>query len=104
MEPDFNLLKKLNARGIIVTSRSDKDKFDFVSRFFAPGAGIDEDPVTGSAYCRLGPYWAARLNKDELMAYQASQRGGFVKVKVNNDRVILVGQAVTVLSGELLFW
>lgn len=102
MEPNFSLLKKLNARGVIVTSRPKTGNYDFVSRFFAPASGIDEDPVTGSAHCCLGLYWKAKLNKDEFIAYQASERGGFVKVRVNNDRVILGGQAVTVLSGELL--
>ncbi|MTI86107.1 MAG: PhzF family phenazine biosynthesis protein [Firmicutes bacterium] len=101
IQPDFNLLKKLNIRGIMVTSQLDADKYDFVSRFFAPGVGVDEDPVTGSAHCCLGPYWKERLNKDEFMAYQASERGGFLKVRVNGERVILGGQAVTVLCGEL---
>ena len=84
---------------IIVTSRS--QEYDFVSRFFAPGSGIDEDPVTGSAHCALGPYWAARMGKTEFTAYQASPRGGIVKVRLVGDRVKLAGQAVTVLRGEL---
>ena len=102
LEPDFFLLEKITERGIIVTSLSTSSKYDFVSRFFAPAAGIDEDPVTGSAHCCLGPFWKDRLHKSDFIAYQASPRGGFVKVKVRGDRVILGGQAVTVLKGELV--
>ena len=87
-------------RGIIVTSHS-AGQYDFVSRFFAPAAGIAEDPVTGSAHCCLGPYWAERLGKTELLAYQASARGGEVWVRVEGDRVLLGGKAVTVMRGEL---
>jgi len=100
--PDFSALKKVGARGIIVTARASSAGFDFVSRFFAPGSGIDEDPVTGSSHCALGPYWAARLGKAEFTAYQASARGGVVRVRVNGDRVIIGGQAVTVMRAELL--
>jgi len=100
--PDFSALKKVAARGIIVTARASTAGFDFVSRFFAPAVGVDEDPVTGSAHCALAPYWAARLGKTELTAYQASARGGVVRVKANGDRVILGGQAVTVMRAELL--
>jgi len=102
LQPDFGALRKLPVRGIIVTARSDTPEFDFLSRFFAPGAGIDEDPVTGSAHCCLGPYWSRRLAKAELRAYQASARGGVVRVRCAADRVHLGGQAVTVLRGELL--
>jgi PhzF family phenazine biosynthesis protein len=102
LKPDFNLLKETKARGVIVTARSEGGKFDFVSRFFAPGAGIDEDPVTGSAHCVLGPYWAKHLGKTEFLAFQASQRGGVVKVRLEGDRVKLGGQAVTVMRGELV--
>ena len=102
LAPDFNALRRLQVRGIIVTSRADPGDFDFVSRFFAPGSGIDEDPVTGSAHCALGPFWQGRLGKDDLLAYQASPRGGVVRVSVRGERVGLGGQAVTVLSGELL--
>jgi predicted PhzF superfamily epimerase YddE/YHI9 len=102
LEPDFTLLKRTKARGIIVTARAESGEFDFVSRFFAPGAGIDEDPVTGSAHCVLGPYWAKQLGKTELMGYQASARGGVVKVRLVENRVKLGGQAVTVMRGELL--
>jgi PhzF family phenazine biosynthesis protein len=89
-------------RGVIVTARPSSTEFDFVSRFFAPAAGVDEDPVTGSAHCALGPYWAERLGKSEFTAYQASARGGVVRVRLNGNRVIIAGQAVTVLRGELL--
>lgn len=102
LAPDFNLLKQTKARGVMVTARSEGGEFDFVSRFFAPGSGIDEDPVTGSSHCVLGPYWAKQLGKTELVAYQASARGGVVKVRVLGNRVKLVGQAVTVMRGELV--
>jgi predicted PhzF superfamily epimerase YddE/YHI9 len=100
LKPDFTLLGKLPVRGVIVTSRA--ADYDFVSRFFAPTYGINEDPVTGSAHCCLGPFWRSRLNKTEFLAYQASARGGIVRVKVTGDRVQLGGQAVTVLRGDLL--
>jgi PhzF family phenazine biosynthesis protein len=99
--PQHNLLRQLPVRGVIVTTQA-SGEFDFVSRFFAPGSGIDEDPVTGSAHCALAPFWAARLGKTEMTGYQASARGGVVKVRLEGDRVVLMGQAVTVLRGELL--
>lgn len=102
LQPDFRKLGALPARGIMITSPADSADFDFVSRFFAPAAGIDEDPVTGSAHCCLGPYWSLRLNKKELVAYQASSRGGVVHVRVGEERVYLGGQAVTVLRGQLV--
>jgi PhzF family phenazine biosynthesis protein len=102
MNPDFGLLGQIPARGFIVTSRAASSAYDFVSRFFAPRAGINEDPVTGSAHCCLGPFWSPRLGKHELVAYQASARGGLVGVRVGGARVHLGGQAVTVLRGELL--
>lgn len=102
LKPNHSLLSELGARGVIVTARAQTGEFDFVSRFFAPGSGIDEDPVTGSAHCCLAPYWAKRLGKTEFVAYQASARGGVVRVRINGDRVILGGQAVTVLRGELV--
>lgn len=102
IKPDIGLLQNMAARGVIVTSLADSDKYDFVSRFFAPNAGVNEDPVTGSAHCCLSPFWSERLGKDELVGYQASARGGVVKVRYTGDRVILGGQAVTVLRGELL--
>jgi PhzF family phenazine biosynthesis protein len=103
MAPDFSQLKRTEARGVVVTARAKRREYDFVSRFFAPGAGIDEDPVTGSAHCVLGPYWAKHLGKAEFVAYQASQRGGVVKVRLAGDRVKLGGQAVTVMRGELIW-
>jgi PhzF family phenazine biosynthesis protein len=101
LAPDHSSLRKLPVRGVIVTARSCTPEFDFVSRFFAPGSGIDEDPVTGSAHTALGPYWAGILGKTELTAFQASARGGVVKVRVAGGRVKLGGQAVTVMTGEL---
>lgn len=102
IKPNFDLLKKVPSRGIIVTSRADTGKYDFVSRFFAPAIGVDEDPVTGSAHCCLGPYWKSRLNKSQFEAFQLSERGGVVRVEVKSDRVILSGQAVTVIEGEII--
>jgi predicted PhzF superfamily epimerase YddE/YHI9 len=101
LKPDMGVLKEIPARGVIVTSSSGSAEFDFVSRFFAPGSGIPEDPVTGSAHCTLGPFWAERLGKAALTGFQASSRGGVVKVRVGDNRVCLMGRAVTVLSGEL---
>jgi PhzF family phenazine biosynthesis protein len=101
LTPDMPKLAALPVRGVMVTSRSDDPAYDFVSRFFAPGSGIAEDPVTGSAHCALGPFWMARLGKAQLLGYQASARGGAVRVRVEGDRVRLGGQAVTVLRGEL---
>jgi PhzF family phenazine biosynthesis protein len=102
LKPNHSLLSELGVRGVIVTARSEAADFDFVSRFFAPGSGINEDPVTGSAHCCLAPYWAKRLGKTEFLAYQASARGGVVRVRLNGERVILGGQAVTMLRGELV--
>jgi PhzF family phenazine biosynthesis protein len=101
LNPDHAQLRKIEVRGVIVTSRATGTYADFVSRFFAPGSGINEDPVTGSAHCCLTPYWSAKLGKDEMTAYQASPRGGYVYVQLAGDRVKLRGQAVTVLRGEL---
>ena len=101
LTPDHLALKAIDARGIIVTARGD-DEFDFVSRFFAPRHRIDEDPVTGSAHCVLGPYWGERLGKESMTAYQASERGGVVRVTLAGERVGLAGQAVTVMEGTLL--
>ena len=102
IKPDFSLLMSVAARGVIVTSLADSDEYNFVSRFFAPNVGVYEDPVTGSAHCCLSPFWSERLGKDELVGYQASARGGVVKVRYAGDRVYLGGQAVTVLRGELV--
>lgn len=101
LKPDFAKLSTIGLRGAIVTARSDDAKFDFISRFFAPGSGIMEDPVTGSAHCCLGPYWAEILGKSELVGLQASQRTGVVHVRCLGERVKLGGQAVTVLRGEI---
>jgi PhzF family phenazine biosynthesis protein len=102
LQPDFRQLAKIAARGTIVTAISDMPGVDFTSRFFAPSHGIDEDPVTGSAHCALAPYWAKQLGKDRMVGFQASERGGTVHVEVNGDRVILGGQAVPVMKGELV--
>lgn len=102
ISPDFARLKDIPMRGVIVTSTSDDSRFDFVSRYFAPAAGIDEDPVTGAAHCCLGPYWSERLGRNEMTAFQASKRGGTVYVRVAGNRVILSGYAVTVLDGTLI--
>lgn len=100
-QPDFSLLYTVPVRGVIVTSADESGQYDFVSRFFAPGSGIDEDPVTGSAHCCLAPFWAGRLGKDAFHAFQASARGGDVRARLAGDRVLLQGQAVTVLRAEL---
>jgi len=102
VKPDFTALREVEVRGVIVTARASEAGFDFVSRFFAPAVGVDEDPVTGSAHCALAPYWAERLGKLDMTAHQVSARGGVVRVKLRGDRVILGGQAVTVMTGELL--
>jgi len=101
LSPDHALLRRIPVRGVIVTSRASTAGYDFVSRFFAPGSGVDEDPVTGSAHCALTPFWATRLNRTEMTAYQASPRGGIVRVRLDGDRVRMSGRAVTVLRGEL---
>jgi PhzF family phenazine biosynthesis protein len=102
LQPDFGALRRLPVRGLIVTARADGGDHHFVSRFFAPAVGVDEDPVTGSAHCCLGPYWSARLGLPEVVGYQASARGGVVRVRPKGDRVLLIGQAVTVMRGELV--
>jgi PhzF family phenazine biosynthesis protein len=101
LAPDFRTLATI-ARGVIITAASDDNRFDFLSRFFAPAAGIDEDPVTGSAHCALAPYWSERLSKEKLTGYQASKRGGTVYVQLKGDRVLLAGHAVTIARGKLL--
>ncbi len=101
LRPDFRRLAKIPTRGVIVTAASDDPRYDFISRFFAPAAGVDEDPVTGSAHCALGPFWSQRLGKPRVVGYQASQRGGVVRVEPRGMRVTLAGQAVTVLRGSL---
>ena len=101
LKPDMRLLASLPVRGVIVTATSDDPRFDFISRFFAPGVGVDEDPVTGSAHCCLAPYWSQKLGKSEMVGFQASGRGGAVRVKIRGNRVAIGGQAVTVVSGRL---
>lgn len=101
LEPDFSLLATLPVQGVIATSRAESGEFDFISRYFAPAIGIDEDPVTGAAHCALGPYWQEQLGKSQFLAYQASARGGVIKVRCEGERVYLSGQAVTVMRGEL---
>jgi PhzF family phenazine biosynthesis protein len=101
LKPDHGVLRHLPVRGVIVTARGTAD-YDFISRFFAPGSGVDEDPVTGSSHCCLTPYWSERLGKTEMNAYQASPRGGAIRVRLDGDRVKLAGHAVTILRGELL--
>ncbi len=100
LHPDLAALAAMPARGVIVTARGVAG-FDFVSRFFAPAAGVPEDPVTGSAHCTLAPYWSVKLRRDALRAWQASARGGEVRLKMAGDRVWLGGSAVTVWRGHL---
>lgn len=100
--PDFARLATLPARGVIVTARAADPRFDFVSRFFAPAVGVDEDPVTGSAHCMLAVHWGRKLARRELRAFQASSRGGTLDLRWEDDRVFLAGQAVTVVQGELV--
>jgi PhzF family phenazine biosynthesis protein len=102
LAPDVRALSGIDARGIIVTAASDDARYDFVSRFFGPRVGVDEDPVTGSAHTALGPFWAERLGRTQLTGYQASRRGGVVGVHVRDGRVDLRGHAVTVLHGALV--
>jgi len=102
VRPDFRRLGRIPARGVIVTSRSTTPGCDFVSRYFAPAFGIDEDPVTGSTHCCLADFWSRRLGRDRFVARQLSARGGTLKVRLDGDRVRLGGQAVTVLRGELM--
>jgi PhzF family phenazine biosynthesis protein len=100
VRPDFRALGSVVAH-VGVTAASDDDRYDFVSRYFAPGAGIDEDPVTGSAHCVLAPYWAERFGRAELTGCQASARGGVVHTRLVDDRVMLTGDAVTVWRGSI---
>lgn len=102
LRPDVARLTSVPVRGLIATAQATTPGFDFVSRFFAPNAGVPEDPVTGSAHCCLGPYWRERLDRSEMVAYQASERGGVVRVRVEGSRVFLMGRAVTTLRSELL--
>lgn len=101
LAPDMPGLSRVPARGIVITAPGDEAGVDFISRFFGPSSGVPEDPVTGSAHCALAPYWAARLGRTHLTGYQASPRGGSVRVELRGDRVRLLGKAVTVLRGQL---
>ena len=101
VSPSFETLMGLEKFGTIATAQS-KGDYDFISRFFAPSKGINEDPVTGSAHCALAPYWMERTGKNNFTAYQASERGGVIKLKVEGARVLLRGSAVTITEGELL--
>jgi PhzF family phenazine biosynthesis protein len=102
IQPDFQQMRLLPVKSMIVTSTGDLE-YDFISRFFAPGFGIDEDPVTGAAHCCLAPFWRYKLQKDTFLAYQASQRGGILRVTYSGgNRVFLSGQAITLIRGELL--
>ncbi len=102
LSPDMARLKSVDMRGVIVTSQSRSAPYDFVSRFFAPAVGVDEDPVTGSAHCCLGPYWGAKLGKTEMLASQVSARGGILRVKLRGERTLISGQAVTVTAGRIV--
>ncbi len=103
LTPDISKLKEIDCSSIIVTaSGNEGDEYDFVSRVFAPRDGIDEDPVTGSAHCKLAPYWSERLGKNEFLAYQASKRGGVLKIRYEHERTFLTGEAVTAFAGKFL--
>ncbi|MEM7726767.1 MAG: PhzF family phenazine biosynthesis protein [Cyanobacteria bacterium P01_A01_bin.45] len=103
MQPNFTLLKDLFPQVIVTSPGKDNSAYDFVSRFFAPGLGVNEDPVTGAAHCCLAPFWRKKLGKDDFIGYQASSRGGFVKINYDGgERVYLQGQAVSVMQGEIL--
>jgi PhzF family phenazine biosynthesis protein len=101
LQPDFPRLRTVRIRGVIVTCRAPDGEYDFLSRFFAPALGVPEDPVCGSAHCALGPYWADKLGSADLNGYQASRRGGAVRVRVRGDRVRLGGRAITIMRGRL---
>jgi PhzF family phenazine biosynthesis protein len=103
LQPDMGLIAAVGRRGVIVTARASTAPFDYVCRFFGPNGGVPEDPVTGSIQSSLGPYWSAKLGKDDLLGYQASARGGTLRVRPRGERVLIAGKAVTVLKGELLY-
>lgn len=102
LKPNIDLIAQLPVRGVIVTSKSNTNEFDFVSRFFSPAQGLNEDYVNGSSHCCLGPYWERKLEKSEFTAYQASDRGGILKIKVADDKVLLSGKAITIFEGKLI--
>lgn len=101
LKPNFSGLRERTGRGLVVTALSERPGIDFISRYFAPWVGINEDPVTGSAHCMLGPYWGKKLGKSSMIGYQASERGGTVYVRLSAERTYIGGKAVTVLSGKL---
>jgi predicted PhzF superfamily epimerase YddE/YHI9 len=101
LRPDLTALAKVENRGVVVTAAGESDDYHFVSRFFGAAAGVGEDPVTGSAHTALAPFWSARLGVTEMTGYQASRRGGYVRVTLTGERTHLTGQAVTVIDGEL---
>lgn len=101
LAPDFAALKQLPGRGVTITCRTPSAGLDFKSRYFAPWVGINEDPVNGSSHCALTPYWAQKLNKQQLTAYQASQRGGVLNLELTGNRVKIAGKAKTLLEGKL---
>jgi predicted PhzF superfamily epimerase YddE/YHI9 len=101
LRPDLDAIRGPGSPGVIVTAAGEGE-YDFVSRYFVPWAGIDEDPVTGSAHCALAPFWSATLGKTKMIGYQASARGGVVGVELAGDRVLLAGRAVTMLRGTLV--
>jgi predicted PhzF superfamily epimerase YddE/YHI9 len=102
LRPDFARVAALGGQGVIATARADDARFDFVSRYFAPAVGIDEDPATGAAHCTLAPYWAARLGRARLTGFQASRRGGTLRVEHRGERALVAGQAVVVASGTIV--
>lgn len=101
-EPDFKKINRLEAANLVITAAKGNSEFDFISRFFSPRSGIPEDPVTGLGHCILAPYWAQKLGKEKLVAYQASARGGTVWCRLAKNRVFLGGKAVTLFAGEVL--
>ncbi len=102
LRPDFTRMQQAEVQGLIVTARARAEGVDFVSRYFAPWVGINEDPVTGSAHCSLAPYWGSKLRKSAMLAHQLSARGGVIQVRLEGERVAILGQAVTVFHGTLL--
>lgn len=99
--PDINDILQIECRGLIMTTKA-RGPFDFISRFFAPRVGVFKDPVTGSAHCKLADYWHRKLNQTEFIAYQASKRGGILNLKIQDTRVLITGQARTILAGNWL--
>ncbi|MCY2959433.1 MAG: PhzF family phenazine biosynthesis protein [Planctomycetota bacterium] len=101
LHPDLAAVRAFGGQGVIATARSSDDRYDFVSRYFAPAVGVDEDPVTGAAHCTLAPWWSARFGRARLVGFQASRRGGIVRVEHRGDRVSVAGRAVSIANGLL---